>query len=225
MIISFSRNRSIRINKGSYYANREFHGRRTWERVRVRPKHTVPRLSPTGWSARSSVQCMGGAPGWPGNLRNRNRNRNRRLRLVRPVAGGDSFAVGAPDTLYWLCACRRARCWQLLVCDHGLFRKSFPLVPDRAVDFPLFHNHPLQQVVALGGKVPLSTDNRYHAHDLCDNLCPGLAAHGLGRKSLDFVEGRLSAFHVRQIFCMHPQRMHPQRMHLVRLFFLTQGRI
>ena len=33
--------------------------------------HTVPRLSPTGWSARSSA--WGARPGGPGNLRNRNR--------------------------------------------------------------------------------------------------------------------------------------------------------
>ena len=41
------------------------------ESDRVVPTHTVPRLSPTGWSTRRSV--WGARPGGRGNLRNRNR--------------------------------------------------------------------------------------------------------------------------------------------------------
>ena len=49
------------------------------ESDRVVPTHTVPWLSPTGWSTRRSV--WGARPGGRGNLRNRNRNRT--VRIVR----------------------------------------------------------------------------------------------------------------------------------------------
>ena len=55
-------------------ARRDGRAAHVGESDRVRPTQTVPRLSPTEWSARSSV--WGARPGGRGNLRNRNRNRH-----------------------------------------------------------------------------------------------------------------------------------------------------
>lgn len=55
-------------------------------------------------------------------------------------------------------------------------------VPDCTMDFSLRDYHPVQQMVAVHGWVPLSSDARHNAHALCHSMLSAVAADGLGRK-------------------------------------------